>query len=142
METNELPSREAVTLYAAWYCPFAQRAWMGLLHKGLAFQYIEVDPYRESQWWLDISRGRAKVPVVVTPAGANGRPATVIDSTRVLEYLEDLAPKVNPLFPAWPRTARRRDSGSTTSTNGSCPTCTAFSKRRSPANTGTSPGRS
>jgi glutathione S-transferase len=99
METNELSSQGALKLYAAWYCPFAQRAWMGLLHKSLAFEYIEVDPYRESQWWLDISRGRAKVPVVVTPAGADGRSATVIDSTRVLEYLDDLAPKVNPLFP-------------------------------------------
>ena len=28
----------------AWYCPFAQRAWMALLHKGLDFDYLEVDP--------------------------------------------------------------------------------------------------
>ena len=50
METNELSSQWALKLYAAWHCPFAQRAWMGLPHKGLAFEYIEVEPYRESQW--------------------------------------------------------------------------------------------
>ena len=47
MKTNELSSQGALKLYAAWYCPFAQRAWMGLLHKSLAFEYIEVDPYRK-----------------------------------------------------------------------------------------------
>jgi len=82
--------------YSAWHCPFAQRAWMTLLHKGLDFEYIEVDPYQESQWWLDISRQQAKVPVIVTPS------ITVIDSTRVVEYLEDLTPEHNPLFPNTP----------------------------------------
>jgi glutathione S-transferase len=99
METNELSSQGALKLYAARYCPFAQRAWMGLLHKGLAFEYKEVDPYRESQWWLDISHGRAKVPVLVTPAAPDGHSTTVIDSTRFVEFIEDLAPYVNPLFP-------------------------------------------
>lgn len=89
-------------LYSAWYCPFAQRAWMALLHKGLAFEYVEVDPYRESQWWLDVSRNRAKVPVIVAPPGDDDRPTAVIDSSRIIEYLEDLAPSVKPLFPADP----------------------------------------
>ena len=99
MESDELSSQGTLKLYSAWYCPFAQRAWMGLLHKSLAFEYEEVDPYRESQWWLDISRGRAKVPVLVTPAAPDGHSTTVIDSTRVVEFIEDLAPYVNPLFP-------------------------------------------
>ncbi|MDJ0740364.1 MAG: glutathione S-transferase family protein [Gammaproteobacteria bacterium] len=85
--------------YCAWYCPFAQRAWMALLHKGLDFEYIEVDPYRESQWWLEISRGRAMVPVIVSPPDGDAGPTTVIDSTRILEYLEDLVPDCNPLYP-------------------------------------------
>jgi glutathione S-transferase len=72
---------------------------MGLLHRGRALEYIEVDPYRKSRGWLEISRGRAKVPVIVTPAGSNGTSTRVIDSTRVLEYHEGLAPDVNPLFP-------------------------------------------
>ena len=85
--------------YCAWYCPFAQRAWMAQLNKELDFEYIEVDPYRESTWWLRISRKRAKVPVIVSPPGNMNGPTTVIDSTRILEYLEDLVPDRNPLYP-------------------------------------------
>lgn len=86
-------------LYCAWYCPFAQRVWMTLLHKSIAFDYVEVDPFRKSQWWLDISRNRATVPVIVRP-GKNGRePLTVVESTRIVEYLDELTPTSNPLFP-------------------------------------------
>ena len=85
---------EPLKFYATWYCPFAQRAWMALLHKGLAFDYIEVDPYRQSHWWLAISRQRAKVPVIDSPAAAESGSTTVIDSTRVIEFLEDLAPGI------------------------------------------------
>ncbi len=93
---------EPLKFYAAWYCPFAQRAWMALLHKGLAFDYIEVDPYRQSEWWLAISRQQAKVPVIVSPPGADSGPTTIIDSSRVIEFLEDLAPDIKPLFPGDP----------------------------------------
>lgn len=88
-----------LTFYCAWYCPFAQRAWMALLHKALPFDYIEVDPYRESRWWLAISRQRAMVPVIVATDRDTGGSTTVIDSTRVVEYLEDLVPDTHPLFP-------------------------------------------
>ena len=108
-KTDMLQSREAdgadfepLKFYAAWYCPFAQRAWMALLHKGLVFDYIEVDPYRQSEWWLAISRQRAKVPVIVSPAAAESGSTTVIDSARVVEYLDDLAPSTKPLFPGNP----------------------------------------
>jgi len=100
---SHLPTAEApLKSYSAWYCPFAQRAWMALLHKGLAFEYIEVDPYLESQWWLDISRKRAKVPVIVAFSEKATGPTTVIDSTRIIEYLDDLVPDSNPLFPGDP----------------------------------------
>lgn len=102
MESGRHATAEPLTFYSAWYCPFAQRAWMALLHKGLAFEYIEVDPYRESQWWLDISRKRAKVPVIVSPPSKAAGSTTVIDSTRIIEYLEDLVPDINPLFPGAP----------------------------------------
>jgi glutathione S-transferase len=87
-----------LTFYSAWYCPFAQRAWMTLLYKEIAFDYVEVDPYRESDWWLKISRGRSTVPVVVT-SGHNGQdPITVVGSTRVVEYLDELTADFKPLF--------------------------------------------
>lgn len=88
--------------YSAWYCPFAQRACMTLLLKAIDFEYIEVDPYDESDWWLSISRGSAKVPVlVVSNSGGRGE-TTVIDSSRILEYLDDLVPDQNPLLPGSP----------------------------------------
>ena len=96
------PTYTPMKLYSAWYCPFAQRAWMTLLHKGVAFDYVEVDPYRASPWWLGISRNRGKVPVLVAPTVKAGGSSTVIDSTRVVEYLEERAPGVNPLFPSDP----------------------------------------
>jgi glutathione S-transferase len=85
-------------LYSAWYCPFAQRAWMTLLYKQIAFDYVEVDPYRKSSWWLAISRNRATVPVIVTPAEPDRASITVVDSTRVVEYLDERTPNFRPLF--------------------------------------------
>jgi glutathione S-transferase len=89
-------------LYSAWYCPFAQRAWMTLLYKELAFDYVEVDPFRASQWWLDISRHRATVPVLVTSAEPDRPAITVVDSTRVVEYLDERTPGFRPLFASDP----------------------------------------
>ena len=53
-------------LYNAWYCPFAQRAWMALEHKGIDFEYVEVDPYNQTDWWMKVSRGDSLVPVLST----------------------------------------------------------------------------
>lgn len=99
MNSNSPSLKTPLKFYSAWYCPFAQRAWMALLHKGLDFEYIEVDPYRESAWWLNISRDRAQVPVIVSPADDARESTTVIDSTRVLDYLDELVPDRNPLYP-------------------------------------------
>jgi len=85
-------------LYNAWYCPFAQRAWMGLIHKGIDFEYVEVDPYDYSDWWLKVSRGAALVPVLVQPNSNGSGETTIVESNRILEYLEDYAADANPLF--------------------------------------------
>lgn len=82
--------------YNAWYCPFAQRAWMTLVHKNIGFEYIEVDPYDESKSWLEISRGSAMVPVLIQP-NKDGSETTIVESNRVVEYLEDLQPQ-KPIF--------------------------------------------
>ncbi|MCW4223987.1 MAG: glutathione S-transferase domain-containing protein [Candidatus Thiodiazotropha endolucinida] len=75
------PTNKPLKFYSAWYCPFAQRAWMTLLHKQLDFEYIEVDPYRKCQWWLEISRNSAKVPVIVQLNLNDAGESTIIDST-------------------------------------------------------------
>ena len=89
-------------LYNAWYCPFAQRAWMAMAHKKIDFEYIEVDPYDYSDWWLQVSRGAALVPVVVQPNDDGGGDTTIVESNRILEYLEDLEPQSTPIFASDP----------------------------------------
>lgn len=85
--------------YCAWYCPFAQRVWLALLLKRIVFEYIEVDPYQRSDWWLAVSRMTAKVPVIVVPNNISSGETTVIESARILEYLDDRIPNVHPLLP-------------------------------------------
>ncbi len=86
--------------YSAWYCPFAQRSWITLLHKQVDFEYIEVDPYDKSDWWLQVSRNSALVPVIVNPNRSSPGDTTIVESNRTIEFLEDLLPEVNPVFPA------------------------------------------
>jgi hypothetical protein len=51
-------------LYNAWYCPFAQRVWMALVHKGINFEYVEVDPYDKIAW----------LSITIPTARTKGRP--------------------------------------------------------------------
>lgn len=84
-------------LYNAWYCPFAQRAWIALVYKHLDFECIEIDPYDKTESWMEISRGFALVPVLIQ-ANATGKQTTIVESNRILEYLEDCYPDTPPLF--------------------------------------------
>jgi glutathione S-transferase len=84
-------------LYNAWYCPFAQRTWMTMVHKEIDFDLIEVDPYDLTESWLEISRGAGLVPVVVQ-ANGDGTDTTIVESNRILEYLEDYYPDKTPIF--------------------------------------------
>ncbi len=85
-------------LYNAWYCPFAQRVWMALVHKGIDFEYIEVDPYNKTDWWIKTSRGAELVPVVVQVNADGSGETTIVESNRILEFLEDFAPDQNAIF--------------------------------------------
>lgn len=89
-------------LYCAWYCPFAQRAWMTLVHKQIAFEYIEVDPYRQTDWWMRVSRGEGLVPVLVQANSDGVGETTIIESNRILEYLDHLQPHVCPIYASDP----------------------------------------
>ena len=50
-------------LYSAWFCPFAQRSWIALVHKNVDFQYQEQDPYDKTPEWLTINP-RGLVPAL------------------------------------------------------------------------------
>lgn len=84
-------------LYSAWYCPFAQRAWLALLQKEVKFDYIEIDPYQKTQQWLNISRQTGQVPVLVT-----NNENTIVDSNRVVEFIDEAFPEGEPLFSSEP----------------------------------------
>jgi len=84
-------------LYNAWYCPFAQRAWMALAYKDIDFELVEIDPYDATDWWLEVSRGAGLVPVVVQPNG-DGSDTTIVESNRILEYLDDYYPDSTLIF--------------------------------------------
>ena len=87
-------------LYNAWYCPFAQRVWMALIHKGIDFDYVEVDPYNKTDWWVKISRGAELVPVLIEENQNGDGVTTIVESNRILEYLEDYRPQQAPIFAA------------------------------------------
>ncbi len=88
-------------LYSAWHCPFAQRVWMTLLHKQIEFDYVEVDADCGEEWWINLSRGTELVPVlgVETPDGGE---TSLVESTRILEFLDHYRPLTAPVYAADP----------------------------------------
>lgn len=71
--------------YNAWFCPFAQRAWIGILHRQIDCEIKEQDPYDKSPEWLAINP-RGLVPTLIH----NDR--SVYESTILLEYLDEAWP--------------------------------------------------
>ncbi len=81
--------------YNGWFCPFAQRAWIALVHKGVKFEYIEQDPYNKSPEWLAIN------PVGLVPAIVhNGN--TIRESSICIEYVDEAWPEGRRIMPRDP----------------------------------------
>ncbi|KAL8749155.1 MAG: hypothetical protein Q9199_007858 [Rusavskia elegans] len=78
-------------LYGSCFCPFVQRVWISLQSKGLAYQYIEIDPYKKPESLLAIN------PRGLVPALKHGDWGCY-ESTVLMEYLEDISNSY-PLFP-------------------------------------------
>jgi len=70
-------------LYGSCFCPFVHRVWISLEHKGLDYQYVEVDVYKKPKLLLDIN------PRGLVPALRHGDWG-MYESTVLMEYLEDL----------------------------------------------------
>ena len=68
--------------YNAWFCPFAQRAWIAFLEKGVQFEYIEQDPYNKTPEWLALNP-QGLVPTIVH----NGK--SVYESSVCIEYIDE-----------------------------------------------------
>ncbi|EMD01077.1 hypothetical protein BAUCODRAFT_62112 [Baudoinia panamericana UAMH 10762] len=82
-------------LYGSCFCPFVHRVWISLEHKGLDYQYVEVDVYRKPKLLLDIN------PRGLVPALRHGDWGCY-ESTVLMEYLEDLH-QGKPLLPKDPK---------------------------------------
>ena len=95
-----------LVLYSSWFCPYAQRVWIALEEKGVAFQYVEIDPY-EAPSAVDSTRKYTKNPlsldekrrrypdwVAASPQGLvpalRHKCTTVCDSMVCLEYIEEV----------------------------------------------------
>ena len=68
--------------YNAWFCPYAQRAWISFLEKGVQFEYIEQDPYNKTPEWLALNP-QGLVPTIVH----NGK--SVYESSVCIQYIDE-----------------------------------------------------
>jgi len=100
-------------LYTSWFCPYAQRAWIGLEVKGVPYKYVEIYPYRTGP-----NGETTKTPkpleekardnpdfVRASPRGLvpglNNNGETSYESMVVLEYIDEVfpGPKLLPSSP-------------------------------------------
>ncbi|XP_046580722.1 glutathione S-transferase U20-like [Haliotis rubra] len=84
-----------VKLFSSWFCPFAQRAWLALLEKGVEFEYNEIDPYNKTKEFLTINP-RGLVPVIVNDGKC------VYESAVCIEYVDEAWPDGPSLLPKDP----------------------------------------
>lgn len=101
-------AEQPLKLYAGWFCPFVQRAWLVLEEKQIPYQYIEINPYQKSKSFLELNP-RGLVPTLGVPksTGKDGKEKVtrpLYESTVICEYLDEVyadAEKHGPsLFPA------------------------------------------
>nr|XP_022338248.1 glutathione S-transferase U21-like [Crassostrea virginica] len=85
-----------LNFYCAWFCPFAQRAWIALLEKGVAFEYIEYNPYKEKSDEFLRLNPRGLVPVLEV----NGQ--SVYESDVCIEFIDEYGGPTNRLLPLDP----------------------------------------
>jgi glutathione S-transferase len=74
-----------IELFSTQFSPFAQRVRLALLEKRIEFWHTEIDLANKPEWFLVISP-RGEVPVI------RHEDRFVVDSTVILEYLEDVYP--------------------------------------------------
>ncbi|KAI9568091.1 glutathione S-transferase [Boletus coccyginus] len=81
-------AKEDITLFAGWFCPFVQRAWVSLEYLGIPYKVHEVNPYKKPKELLELSP-KGLVPALrfdnYTP------PRALNESTVIMDFLEDLA---------------------------------------------------
>lgn len=113
-----MAARPNIQLFSAWFCPYAQRAWIALNHCNVDFELIEglvldnknvaeARGYNKDARLLE-ANPHGLVPTIVQP----GSPP-IFDSLVTVEYADDLAaasgaPRIMPTSPAQRALARMR----------------------------------
>eukprot|EP00850_Spirogloea_muscicola_P003324 SM000013S26493 [mRNA] locus=s13:721894:723143:+ [translate_table: standard] len=69
-------------LFCAWFCPFAQRAWIALEEKGVPYEYLEVDPYAKPPELMAVNP-RGLVPSL------EHRDHGLYESMVLMEYIDE-----------------------------------------------------
>ena len=81
---------QPLKLYAGWFCPFVQRAWLVLEEKRIPYQYIEINPYHKAKSFLALNP-RGLVPTLGCPVGPNGQETKPLyESNVICEYLDEV----------------------------------------------------
>ncbi|KAI4859074.1 putative glutathione-S-transferase theta, GST [Hypoxylon rubiginosum] len=87
---DEHSAEQPLKLFASWFCPFVQRAWITLEEERVPYQYVEVNPYHKGPQLMR-ANPRGLVPTLeVTP----GR--SLYESVVLCECLEDHYPDREP----------------------------------------------
>lgn len=96
----------ALTLFRdtnAW-CPFCERVWLALEHKGIPFEQEYVDLMDKPEWYTDL------VPTGLVPAARfHADDKLVWESDTILEEIEERFPDAPALIPADPEERRRME---------------------------------
>ena len=110
---NQRLASTPTTLYASWFCPYAQRIWIALEEKRVAYCYVEINPYEtaadggDTKTSLSLDEKRRRYPKWIECSPRGLVPALddggvgVADSMVCLEYLEEVYSD-QPLLPGPP----------------------------------------
>ncbi|KAH9905818.1 thioredoxin-like protein [Xylariomycetidae sp. FL2044] len=80
---DEHSAEQPLKLFAGWFCPFVQRAWIVLEEKKIPYHYVEVNPYHKPASLLT-SNPRGLVPTLEVGPGRS-----LYESNVLCEYLEE-----------------------------------------------------
>jgi len=83
-------AEHTLKLYAGWFCPFVQRAWMVLCEKHISYQYVEINPYHKAPEFLALNP-RGLVPTLAVPVehGTQRELKPLYESLVICEYLDE-----------------------------------------------------
>ncbi|TPX18486.1 uncharacterized protein E0L32_011599 [Thyridium curvatum] len=87
-EVERHSGEHPLKLYAGWFCPFVQRAWIVLVEKKIPYQYIEINPYNKDPDFLALNP-RGLVPTLGVPTAQGKDLKPLYESSVICQYLDE-----------------------------------------------------